>query len=151
MIIESISIRHFGMLHDCELRMGKGLNVIEGSNESGKSTLAAFIRFMLYGFTDTDDRDRLPGEPDERHRRISWQSGTAEGSMVVFANGKHYRIERYSALNTIAGQEVSTDRGSIMDLETGAVVSRKSAGEYFFAISPEVFCNTAYIGQLADI
>ena len=124
MIIESISIRHFGMLHDCELRMGKGLNVIEGSNESGKSTLAAFIRFMLYGFTDTDDRDRLPGEPDERHRRISWQSGTAEGSMVVFANGKHYRIERYSALNTIAGQEVSTDRAVSL---ASPAISRPSA------------------------
>ena len=50
MIIESIRIVSFGCLREFECSFHDSFNVIEGRNESGKSTLAAFVKYMLYGF-----------------------------------------------------------------------------------------------------
>ena len=88
MLIQEVRVKHFGLLDHFEARFGDKLNVIEGSNESGKSTLAAFIRFMLYGFPS--DEAGL----DERRKRTSWDTGTAEGEMVILVKGKQYRIDR---------------------------------------------------------
>ena len=79
MIIEKIYIKTFGMLTDFALEFSPTINVIEGENESGKSTIAAFIKYMLYGF----DNENVPGALDERNKRINWQTGTAEGTMYV--------------------------------------------------------------------
>ena len=78
MIIESIRIDAFGRLSGYTCAPGEGLTVIEGDNESGKSTLAAFIRYMLYGFAPARG-----AELGEKKKRIDWQSGRAAGSMVV--------------------------------------------------------------------
>ena len=43
MKIERISIVSFGRLTDFDLTLSDGINVLEGANESGKSTIAAFI------------------------------------------------------------------------------------------------------------
>ena len=52
MIIEKINIKSFGLLTDTTLEFSDSINVIEGHNETGKSTIAAFIRYMLYGFPE---------------------------------------------------------------------------------------------------
>ena len=49
MIIEKLNIKAFGRLRDYELELSPGVNIIEGENESGKSTLCAFIKFIFYG------------------------------------------------------------------------------------------------------
>ena len=46
MIIEKIVIKSFGRLNEMTLEFSDRVNVIEGENESGKSTIAAFIRYM---------------------------------------------------------------------------------------------------------
>ena len=53
MIIEKIVIKSFGRLTDMTLEFTGSVNVIEGQNEVGKSTIAAFIKYMLYGFTSS--------------------------------------------------------------------------------------------------
>ena len=57
MIIESISIKSFGRLRDFTCEPGEGLSVFLGENESGKSTVCAFIRYMLYGFARAAGRE----------------------------------------------------------------------------------------------
>ncbi|MGI6578261.1 MAG: AAA family ATPase [Eubacteriales bacterium] len=46
----------FGKLDSKTLLLSEGLNIIEGANESGKSTWCAFIRAMFYGI-NTSERD----------------------------------------------------------------------------------------------
>ena len=91
MIIESINIKSFGMITDMALSFADDINVIVGHNESGKSTIAAFIKYMLYGFANEPVVD---GTPDERERRLNWNNGTAQGTMTVRADGKRYLISR---------------------------------------------------------
>ena len=50
MILEKIVIKSFGTLTDMTLEFSEKVNVIEGRNEAGKTTIAAFIKYMLYGF-----------------------------------------------------------------------------------------------------
>ena len=91
MIIEKINIKSFGPLVDKSFEFSENVNVIEGENEAGKSTIAAFIRYMLYGF-DSDDN----GECSERKKRISWTTGMAQGSMYVKVKDKKYLITKRS-------------------------------------------------------
>ena len=49
MVINRIRIQRFGALCDREISVMSGLNIIEGENESGKTTVAVFLRYIFYG------------------------------------------------------------------------------------------------------
>ena len=49
MRILECTLVEFGSFKNKTFTFGDGLNIIEGGNESGKSTLLAFIKFMFYG------------------------------------------------------------------------------------------------------
>ena len=72
MYIEKIHIDTFGKLRDVDIELDCGMNIFEGPNESGKSTVAQFIKFVLYGMNSR-----------ERERMVSWQTGGAAGSFNV--------------------------------------------------------------------
>ena len=144
MIIEKIVIKSFGRINDMTLEFSDGVNVIEGENESGKSTIAAFIRYMLYGFTDDTDEGL-----SERKKRISWESGMAHGSMYVRVDGKRYVINRSTIPTDDSERPTYREEASIVDVETGAPAFGKlAAGEVFFGVDSELFDNTAFIGQI---
>lgn len=131
MFIEKGYIRDFGGAKDLEFSLDKGMNIIYGANESGKSTIAAFIKFMFYGF----------GDKAERNRYYSWGSKSASGTLTVCSDAKHYRIEREYIEN--AG-----DKTVIIDLDINSpVFEGHSPEDIFFGVSGEVFSHTAYIGQ----
>lgn len=147
MIIEKINIKSFGMITDMALDFSENVNVIIGSNESGKSTVAAFIKYMLYGF----ENDTPEGETDERARRVNWENGKAEGSMTVRTADKRYIINRITE-RVDNGQRVSyKEDSSIIDAETGAVAFGKvPAGEAIFGVDKDLFINTAFVGEIGD-
>ena len=146
MIIEKIVIKSFGRINDMTLEFSDGVNVIEGENESGKSTIAAFIRYMLYGFTD----DGAKGL-EERKKRINWDTGMAHGSMYVRVDGKRYVINRSTVPTDKSERPTYREEASIVDVETGAPAFGKlPAGEVFFGVDSELFDNTAFIGQIGD-
>lgn len=142
MIIESINIINFGKLSDFHLELSEGINIIEGKNESGKSTVCSFIKFMFYG---------LPQDADERSKAISWQSGSAAGSMTVREGEHGFRIEReaFPARSNADGKVSYRERCAVYEEETGNHVFKGIApGEAFFGIPRAVFESTTFIGQL---
>lgn len=84
--IEEIHVYGFGQLRDVTYRFGEGLNIVEGLNEAGKTTLMAFIRGVLFGF-ESRRNPELRYEPDE---------GGRFGGVLVLkdAAGQRYRVER---------------------------------------------------------
>lgn len=133
MYIESLHIGDFGGTKNRSITFENKINIIEGNNESGKSTLAAFISFMLYGFADKPQRKRF----------YSWGTKSASGTMTICSNGKRYRIEREHI-------ESTGDKVTIIDLETNLpAFEGKKPEEVFFGVSHEIFNNTAYIGQVS--
>ncbi len=146
MIIEKIVIKSFGRITEKTLEFSDKVNVIEGENESGKSTIAAFIRYMLFGFDNENDE-----EISERKRRINWKTGMAAGSMYVRVDGKRYVINRSTVPVDNGERQSYREETSIVDAETGAPVFGKlAAGEVFFGVDGELFDNTAFIGQIGD-
>jgi len=146
-IIEKINIKSFGMLTDMSLDFSDDINVIVGRNEAGKSTVAAFIKYMLYGFAPENKTDG----PDERSKRINWDTGIAEGSMTVRVGNKRYLLNRITE-RVENGQRISyREDSSILDLETGSPAFGKvPAGEVFFGVDRDLFDNTAFVGQIGD-
>ena len=66
MEILELELKHFGKFTDHKVSLQPGINIIYGSNESGKSTIHAFIRAMLFGFGSTRGRN---SRVDEYHLR----------------------------------------------------------------------------------
>lgn len=146
MIIERVEIREFGRIRNASFDFSPKVQIISGPNESGKSTLAAFLRYMLYGFP------RASGEVSEKKKRIGWEGGTAAGSMTVrLSGGKRYRIERVTTVTTAAGgvRETYREVAQIIDLETNTPLpGTDTAGEHFLGVPEEVYRATAFVGQL---
>ena len=44
LIIKQLNLDHFGKFHGREIDLNPGVNIIYGANESGKSTVHAFIQ-----------------------------------------------------------------------------------------------------------
>ncbi|MBQ8495930.1 MAG: AAA family ATPase [Clostridia bacterium] len=141
MTFEALYIKSFGKLRDKTIAFAEGVNILEGGNESGKSTVCAFIQFMFYG---------LPKQ--EKKRYISWETSLAAGTLTFFDNGGHYRIEREAILATSAdGKEYIREKCAVYDADTNTVFSKtRSPGELFFGVSASVFESTVYIRQTAD-
>ncbi len=143
MIIESIHIESFGKLSSLDMTFDPKMNLVFGGNESGKSTLAAFLRFMLYGF----QRERRDGISEEMHR-MPWDGSDAAGSMVFSAGGKKYRIDRRVTASA-SGERIES--AVTTALETGLpVYPRLSAGQAFLDMPPALFDRTAFIGGLSE-
>lgn len=132
MVIETVNIVSFGNLRDVTLRLAEGINVIEGGNESGKSTLAAFLCYVFYGFSDKS----------EREKHLSFATGSAEGSITLHTEDeKSYRIERRTA-----GRR---DECRIIELSGNTqVFAGEVPGIVFFGVPESVFVNSSCIRQI---
>ena len=142
------NIIEFAAMHDRIFDFGAGMNIIEGNNESGKSTLLAFIRFMLYGFSG---RATQNGEPCERDKYLNWSSRRAAGTLTLEADGHIFRIEREGHMSqTSRGESYIEKPVQIIDTETGTVAHKGSCpGELFLGMNAAVFSATCSVAQLS--
>ena len=69
MSLISCYIDGFGKLNNMEVQFEDGINTFVQDNGWGKSTLAAFIRVMLYGFDGETKRNDIE---NERKRYRPW-------------------------------------------------------------------------------
>ena len=137
--IERIEIGAFGCLSGVVIEPSDGINLIEADNESGKSTLAAFIKFILYGFSST--RSQSIAE-NERKLYIPWNGTRAFGSIVFSAPGGRFRVARAYDLP-------SKETVEMTDLQTGREVFRSLVpGEVPLGVPEEVYQKSAYFRQL---
>lgn len=140
-----IRIEDFGRLQNRVFTPGAGLTLIEGPNESGKSTLLAFLRFAFYGFPK-----RNGPEAEERDKRLSWSSRRAAGSVILEnAAGERFRIARAYTLRGSAGRETPSEMLSVTKLPEGTELplDGKTPGEYFLGLPAELYRGSLCVGQ----
>ena len=90
MRLTAIHIDGFGVFHDFDVvDLSPGLNVFLGDNESGKTTLLAFIRTILFGFPPGQRRENLyPPLTGGRHGgRLALLSKEGEDYVVARHHG----------------------------------------------------------------
>ena len=140
MIIRTLHIDRFGGLRDVTLNLMAGANVLFGKNESGKSSVAGFVKFALYGLPS---REKTANP--EKSRALDRETGSASGWMKIRADdGADYRIERTASPGDTGALK---DRVRIVSEKTGETVEGVNPGEYFFGVPEEVFSSSAFVRQ----
>jgi uncharacterized protein YhaN len=141
MYIKEINIDSFGSLINKSIKLDDGFNMIYGPNESGKSTLMAFVVFAFYGTKIKKNKDKLTF----KERYMPWNSNQMSGEVVFVFNGNTYSLKRiYSSLQ----KDVS-----LYCVETGENIADRSilddVGGYFFGVSAETFCKTVFLNSFS--
>jgi len=91
MKIENLKINGFGKLEDKEIEFSNGINIIQGNNESGKSTLLKFITSMFYGTSKNKNGKIIP----DFERYKPWSKEDYSGKMTyVLDNNEEYELYR---------------------------------------------------------
>ena len=142
MIIKSVNINSFGGIKNKKINFSKGLNIVYGENEAGKSTIQSFIKIWLYGFSSYKGKDY---KLNERIKYTPNDGDNISGELNVIHEDKEYIIRR------TFGRTKKEDTSIIINSITGEEVqyiNKEEPGKYFFNINRSTFINTVFIGQL---
>ena len=141
MIINKIDITAFGMLENRQFDFSDGLNLLYGSNESGKTTVLSFVKFMLYGTKIHKEYSASAF----KEKYMPWSGKPMSGSLTLTdETGRQYIITRL----------VSDTRSTIkiINATTGADIADKDAlrnpGKYFTSLGEEAFSYIAFLSSL---
>lgn len=133
-------IDNFGKISNLTLDFTGGLNEINEPNAWGKSTLAAFLKAMFYGF---DSKKEAKAVAKDRDLYRPWQGGTFGGELTFEVNGKCYKITR------TFGKSDKGDEFHLYDLSTN-LESRdytSNIGVELFDLDGASFKRSIFIAQ----
>lgn len=140
MIIRELYVKNFGKMNERSLSLKDGVNLITGGNESGKTTLHAFLHAMFYGLR----RQRGRAAARDRYSRyLPWRNGGYYGGRMLFeSGGKIFRLDRDFSREHPGAELVCVTDGERLSVEQGDLqMLLGNVGE-------AVFENTVSIGQL---
>ena len=140
MKIENINIKSFGKLSDLSIDLLDGINLIEGENESGKSTVCTFIKFIFFGLSNKAEK----GAISERAKYLSWDERECSGSLTLEYNGKRYRVNRTL---TLSSRGTPSEEVQIVDLDNNSVISGADPADTFIGVPEEVFVRSCFVSQ----
>ena len=135
-----LHVENFGTLHDYSLELSDGLQVLHHENGWGKSTLAVFIKAILFGLPATSKRSL---DENERKKYTPWQGGAFGGSIEFESAKGRFRAERFFAAKE------SGDTFALYDLATQAPSDAytEALGIELFGIDAEGFERSTYFSQ----
>ena len=140
MKIKKINISSFGKLNDFQIEPCPGLNIIYAPNESGKTTLLSFLKYIFYG----TKQKKYPGDLSFKERYIPWDSSSVSGSCEIETNDGKYVIQRTDGE---AGSKLS-----VFNTESGEI--RKdinNPGSFFMKIGERAFTDSCFISNIQSI
>lgn len=132
-------IENFGCLSQYTLDFAPGLTVLHQPNGFGKTTLAAFLCTMLYGF----GKSGRTISKNDRKKYAPWQGGTYGGNLVFEHEGVQYRAER--TFGTVPRQ----DTFALYRLDTGSKSDdfSENLGLELFGLDAESFARSTWLAQ----
>lgn len=142
MIIKKANIISFGGIKNKEIIFDKGINIIYGENEKGKSTIQSFIRVWLFGISNKRSKDL---KLNERVRFTPVSGEKISGELHVINDGVEFIIKRSF------GMSKREDISEVIDATTGEVVveiPENEPGKYFLGVNSSTFLKTLFISQL---
>ncbi len=140
MVIKELYIKNFGKLTERHFYLRHGIQILSGENESGKSTLHAFTRAMLFGLER--GRGRAAAK-DDFTRYEPWDTpGNYAGMMRFSCGGRTFRLERSFDRYTKRASLVCEDDGEELSVEQGDL------DMLLGGLTPGLFDSTVSVGQL---
>lgn len=143
MILKSCYIESFGKLKEFRYEFSSGINSIVEKNGWGKTTFAAFIKAMLYGFPQTKKTNLFE---NERKHYLPWFGGRFGGSLTFSARGKTYCAVRYF------GEKESSDYFKLYDTATEKETKdfSENLGYELFSVDADSYMKSAFIGAYEE-
>ncbi|WDV47021.1 AAA family ATPase [Clostridiaceae bacterium M8S5] len=92
MIISQLNLVSFGKFKNKKINLDKGVNIIYGVNESGKTTIHSFIEGMFYGFFNPNTRTKRYTLKYDKY--LPWDNNAYAGVLRYIVNDRVYRVER---------------------------------------------------------
>lgn len=141
MLLLSCHIENFGPISGADYDFAPGITELCEKNGFGKTTLAAFIKAMLYGMPDETARSRAFGE---RQHFYPFSGGKFGGNLSFEAGGKQYRIERFFDRKSGSRDTLALFCMERPVPETDPLLV-KGPGEALFGIDRDSFEKTAFV------
>lgn len=137
MYIKEIDIQTFGGISNKKVEFSNGLNVIYGVNESGKSTVIAFVKFIFYGISGkkTDFRRYIPLSGEPMCGSITVCDGSSE--YEIFRTSKGAKSKRVSVINKTSGEMLSPEEA-------------QNIGKILFSLGEDAFLNTLFVSNISN-
>lgn len=138
MRIESLHIDKFGKLRSFDLAFPEGLTIVRGDNESGKTTILAFLRAMLYGLNGKS----ASIAQNDRRKYMPWGETSMGGSLRLTDGRTAWEIAR------VFGQTKKQDTLRVTDLASGEAVELPAGdepGRVLLGVDEAVFADTLYV------
>ena len=133
----SCHVDNFGTLHNFDMNFEEGLNVVMHSNGWGKSTLAAFLKAMLYGYDNKRSKDL--SENDRKHYK-PWQGGKYGGTLTFEKKGTRYITRTF-------GDTARFDTISLRNIDSGRELNVENVGEWLFNLDADAFKRSTFINS----
>ena len=141
MRIVKLHIDSFMGSFDRDIEFSQGVNILRGDNESGKSTVSEFIKFMLYGASARAQDGEMP----ERQKYLSFGESYFGGAMEIITEKGRFHIDRKISQ---AQSGAFRESLSITDLDKKVQVFKgENAGDALLSIPENIFKKVAYISQ----
>lgn len=141
MKIKSCKIKAFGSITDKTYDFEGDLICHLQNNGEGKTTLADFVRVMLYGMKTTKTSDSSMG--DRRHYLPYESKKDYGGSMTIEVGGEEIVIVRTFDKKSAPNDTLTINGEPVTETE-------QTIGEKYFNIDEDAFRRTVYISSLTN-
>ena len=142
MIINQLKINGFGKLENKEINLKKGINLILGKNETGKSTLLKFINAMFYDLS----KNKKGNEISDYEKYIPWTAKEFSGKIIYELENKN----QYYVFRDFGKKEIQIKNKEGKDISSQYSIQKNNGNQFFYEqtkVDEDMFENTIMIQQ----
>lgn len=124
MKIENIKINSFGKLKNKEINLSDGINLIQGKNEAGKSTLLKFIENIFYG-TSKNKKGKAFSDYDLYK---PWDNEEFSGKITYTLDSK----EKYEVFREFGKKNPQIYNEQLKDITKDFSINKNTGSDFFY-------------------
>jgi len=140
--INNLKINGFGNLKNRDIELKKGINIVYGENEAGKSTLLKFIYCTLYGAS----RNKNGKDISDYEKYMPWDSGEYSGKMEYELDNN----EKYEVFREFGKKNPKIYNEQLEDISKTFHINKTKGIEFFYEqtkIDEDLFKSTVMVEQ----
>lgn len=148
MIIKKLILTSFGKFQNKTVEFKKGINLIYGENEAGKSTIHSFIEGMFYGFFKPYMKNKKYTESYDKY--FPWDNSSNYSGVLILRDERQIRIERNFMKNKDSVQVFYNETGEEItnSYAYDPVIKMNDPALVHIGLNQSTYRNTISIGQM---
>lgn len=123
MRIDNLKINAYGNIKNKDISLNKGINIIHGANESGKSTLLSYIVNSFYGISKTKDGREI----SDYEKYKPWEGSEFSGRIKYTLNDN----SQYEIFRDFTKKNPKIYNGRLEDITDNFEIDKKDGSKFF--------------------